>query len=109
MRRAVADDPDFRFSVRIYFRAWHERSCSLEFTIEAFHVAFEVVSAFAVLRFLVMSAAAGEVGGGVMVGAGQSAVADAVAVDVFVAGETSQPVQILFAEDFAAINRLFWI
>ena len=60
---------------------------------------FEVVGAFAVLRFFVVSAAAREIGGRRMIGARQSAVADAVAVDVFVAGESAQAVEIFFAQE----------
>ena len=58
---------------------------------------FEVVGPLAVLRFLVVAAAAREVRRRRMVGAGQRAVADAVAVHVLVAGEPAQPVQIFLA------------
>ena len=64
----------------------------------------EDVGALAVGGVLVVPGTAGEVGRLRVVGAGQRAPADAVAVDVLVPGEPAQPLQLLLAEHLAAIE-----
>ena len=44
-----------------------------------------------------------------MIGAGQRAVANAVAVHVFVAGKAAQAVEVFFAQHLAALDRLLRI
>ncbi len=61
------------------------------------------------MRLLVVAAAAGEVGGRRMIGAGQGAIADAVAIHVLVAGELAQALQVFPAEHLAAVDGLFGI
>jgi len=46
---------------------------------QAIHIVYVIVFAFGVLRLFVMTGPAGEIGGSRMVGAGESAVADAIA------------------------------
>ena len=72
-------------------------------------MSFEVVGTFAVLGFLVVPAAAGKVGRGGMIGAGQRAVADAISVNVLVAGKAAEAVEIFLAQHFAALDRLLRI
>ncbi len=72
------------------FGARNEGARGFELAIQALHVVFVIVGALAVVGFVVVAAAAREVGGGGMIGAGQRAVADAVAIKIFVAGESAE-------------------
>ena len=73
---------------------------------EAVHVIHVVVFALGVLRVLIVAAAAGEVAGLGVIGAGERAVAHAVAIHVQVTGEPAQPVQIFRRENLAAVDGL---
>ncbi len=65
----------------------------------------EVVGTLAVLRFLIVAAAARKIRSRRMLGSWQRAIANAVAVHVSVTGESAQPVQIFFAQNLAAVDR----
>jgi len=62
----------------------------LELVREAIHVVDVIVLALAVLGLVVVAAAAREIGRGRMIGAGERAIADAIAVQIPVARETAQ-------------------
>src|SRR5690349_11085611 len=65
---AVSNDSDFGVTGG-NFGPRYEGTCGLKFPVEPLHVALEVVGPLAVLRFFVVSASTGKVGGGGMVGA----------------------------------------
>src|ERR1035437_148162 len=58
VRRAISDDADLRRSAARHFRTRNERPGSLELLVDPFHVAFEIVRTLAVLRLLIVAAAA---------------------------------------------------
>ena len=97
--------PIFRVLALRDLGARNEGARGFELAVQALHVVFEIVGALAVLGFFVVAAAAREVGRRGMNGSGQRAVADAVSVDVFVAGESAEAVEIFLAEHLAAIDR----
>src|SRR5207253_9997750 len=66
---------------------------------------FEIVRTLAVLRVFVVAAAPGKVSGGGMIRPWESAIADAIPIDVLVAGEPAQPVEIFLAQHLAALDR----
>src|SRR5215469_1085191 len=108
VRGAVADDADLRFS-GVDFRARHEGARGFELAVQPLHVVLEVIGALAVLGPLVVSAAAREVGGGRVIGPGESAVPDAITVNVFVAGESAEPVEVFLAQHLATPEGLLGI
>ena len=73
---------------------------------EAVHVVHIVVLTFGVLRFLVMPAAAREIGRLRVVGAGQCPVTHAIAVHVLVARKTTQALKIRRRQYLAALDWL---
>ena len=78
----------------------------LELAGQPVEVLLPVLGPLAVARFLVVAGAAGEVGRQRVLGAGDGAVADAVAVDVLVPLELAQPLEIRGGRDLAALDRL---
>ena len=78
----------------------------LELAGEPVEVLLPVLGPFAVARLLVVAGAAGEVGRQRVLGARDRAIADAVAVDVLVALELAQPLQVRGVQDLAALDRL---
>src|SRR5215469_18957325 len=103
VRGAVADNADFRSS-GVDFRARHKGASGFELAVQPLHVVLEVVGALAVLGPLVVSAAAREVGRGRMIGAGESAVSDAITVNVFVARESAEAVEVFPAQHLATLE-----
>ena len=65
-----------------------------------------IFGTFAVARFLVVAGTAGEVSRQRVLGAGNRAIADTVAIDVFVAFKVAQALQILGVQDLAALDWL---
>ena len=109
MGSAVGDDSDFRIRPFENFWTRNEGARGFKLAVEALHVVFVIVGALAVIGFVVVSAAASEVGSGGMLGAGQSAVADAVAIEISVAGEAAEFGEGIFVENFAALDGDGWI
>src|ERR1039458_3368986 len=102
MRRAVRDDPYFVPVVAHYFRLGNEGTRVLELVRQTVHVVGIVVGPFAVTGGLVVPAAAREPRRLRMVGPGQGAVADAVAVHVLVAREAAGTLQLFRGQHLAA-------
>src|SRR5262249_48006032 len=75
---------------------------AFELVRQPVHVPLIIVRTLAVLRLLVVPAAAREVRRRGMIGSWQGAVADAVAVNVLVARESADFVELLLAQDLAA-------
>ncbi len=73
---------------------------------EPLHEVLVVFRALGVESLLVVAAAAGEVGGFGVVGAGQSAIRDGVAIDVFVAAELAEALEVVGGENLAAVEGL---
>ena len=109
MRGAVGDDADFVAVVAHDLRPRNQRARGFELVRQAVHVVGVIVRTLAVLRLLVVSAAAREPCRSGMVGSRQGAIADAVAVHVLVAREAAQPFQIFRGQHLAAIHRLLGI
>jgi len=80
VRSSVGDDSDSCVRAFDNFRTRNKRARGFELAVEALHVVFVIVGALAVVRFVVVPAAAREVGGRGMLGAGQGAITHAVAV-----------------------------
>src|ERR1700685_4678670 len=104
MRRAITENSDARVVPFCNFRTRNEGTSGFECAIQSLHVVGVVVGALAVRRFLVVPAAARKIRCGRMCGARQRAIADTVSVHIFVAGKSSQPIQIFFAQHLAAID-----
>ncbi len=73
-------------------RGTKERA-GFELAVQSLHVVFEVVGAFAVLCLLVVAAPTSEIGCCRMDRSRQRAEADAISVDVFVPGESTEAVE----------------
>src|SRR5206468_3494536 len=76
---------------------------------QARHVALPVVGTLGILALLVVTGAAREVGSLGMVGAGDSAVADPVAIEIAITLEAPETLEVFLGEHLAAIDRLFRI
>src|SRR5207302_10852613 len=92
-----------------HFRTGNKRARRLELAVDAFHVLLKVVRTFTVLGLFVMSAPARKVGGSRMFGSRQSAIRNAVAVNVLVTRESAQAIEVFFAQHLPARERLFRI
>ncbi len=90
MRGAVGDDADFVAFIAEHLGPRHQRARVFELALQAIEIVHVIVGALTVLRLLVVSAAAREPCGCGMVGSRQGAIANAVAIKIFVAGEASQ-------------------
>src|SRR5580704_3917879 len=97
----ITDDSDLRVVPLRNFWSWNEGPRSFEFAVQALHIVLEVVGAFAVLSLFVMAAASCEVGGRRMRRTGKRAVSDSVAIDIFVASESTKAIEILFTQNLA--------
>ena len=97
------------FSAMLDHRLGDMLAHDFELVRQAIHVVDVIVFALGVLGLFVVAAAAGEVGRGGMVGAGQGAVADAVAIHVAVTGEAAEPFEIFGGQHLAAADGLFGI
>ena len=84
------------------------RAC-LELARQAVHVVGVVVGTLAVLRTSRCGRCRARTRPRRMIGAGQGAVADAVAVHIFVAREAAQPFEIFGGQNLAAVLRLLGI
>src|ERR1022692_4735952 len=71
VRGSVGDDPDLRTRSLNNLGTRYEGASGLELAVEALHVVFVIVRALAVVGFVVVSAAAREIGGRRMLGSGQ--------------------------------------
>ena len=109
MRGAVGDDADFVAVVAHHLRLGNQRARRFELVRQTVHVVGVVVGPLAVLRFLVVSAAARKPRRSGMIGSRQGAVADAVAVHILVARETAGPFQVFRGQYLAAVLRLLGI
>src|ERR1700733_6582393 len=105
MRSPVTQNADARVISLYDLRSRNKRTCRLKPAVEALHVVRIIVGTFAVSGALIVSAASSKVSGRRMVRSRKSAVTDAVAVDVLVAGKTSRLVEICFAQNLAALDR----
>src|SRR5581483_7754863 len=94
---AVSNDADFGLA-GVHFGARNELARGFKLMIEALHVIGVVVRPLAILRFLIMAAAAREVSGARMVGPRKSAIADAIAVHVLVAGKSAETIEVFLAQ-----------
>src|SRR5215470_13375217 len=101
MRSSIGDDADLD-ALRDQLRTRHKRARRLELAVDTLHVVLEVVGTFAVLRLLVVSAAAREVGGGRVLRTRKGAIGYAVAIHIFVPGEAAQTIEILLAQRLPA-------
>src|SRR5882724_9082907 len=90
-------------------RTGHKGTRCLKFAVNAFHVVLKVIWTFAVLRLFIVSAATGEVCGGMVFGPWQRAITDAIAVYIFVTGKSAKPIEVFFVQNFPARDWLFWI
>src|SRR5208282_5906989 len=94
VRGAIGDDADFRVRTFHNLGPRHEGPRGFELAVETLHVVFVIVGALAVVGFIVVPAAAGEIGGGGVVCSRQRSIAYAVAIQIFVAGEAAEFFQI---------------
>src|SRR5580658_374086 len=85
VRGSISQDANLGIAPSCQLGAWNKRPRGLKLLVKALHVAFKIIGTLAILRFLVVSAAAREVCGGGMIGAGQRTIADAISIDIFVA------------------------
>src|SRR6476660_586320 len=90
-------------------RTRNKRTRSFKLAVDTLHVVLEVIGALAVLRLLVVAGAAREVRCCGMIGSRQRAVTDTVSVNIFVASEPAEPIQIFFAQNLATGDRFLWI
>src|SRR5207244_12263235 len=82
----------------------------LDAALEAIHVARVCAGALGVPGVLVVARTAREVTRGGMVGAGERAVRDAVALDVLVSAPlAAEAIQVFLAQDLASIERLLGV
>ncbi len=86
-------------------RSRNDAARRLPLAVQAVQVVDVIFRTLGVLRLFVVSAAARKPCCIRVLGSGQGAVADAVAVHVLVARKAAQPVQILLAQNLAAIQR----
>src|SRR5215471_15553245 len=82
---------------------------SLKFSGQPVHVVDVIVWSLTVLRFLIVAAASGEIGGLRHVGSRQGTVRDAIAIYVFVAGKSAQALQFFLGQNFSTSDWLFRI
>ena len=106
IRGAVGDDADLRLAGFDDERGRDEGARGFKLARETLHEVLVVLGALGVEGLFVMAAAAREVGGLGMVGARESAVGDRVAVDILIAAEASEAIQVFGAENFAAVEGL---
>ena len=106
VRAAIGDQADL--AARLALDDWRGqgRAGRFELARQPVEVFLPIFGPFAVARFLVVAGAAREVGRQRVLGAGNRAVADAVAIDVFVPLELSQPLEVLRVQNLAALDRL---
>src|SRR5260221_12557691 len=90
VRRAISNNADFRLAICQHFRLRNKRSGGLKLLVDPFHVAFEIVGTLAVLSLFVVAAAARKIRRCGMLRAWQRAIADAITIHVFVAGEPTR-------------------
>ena len=105
---AVGDHTYFCANVRD-FGAWKVGARRLELAIEPLHVVLIIVRTLTVECLLVVSRAAREVGRRGMLRARQGAIRDTIFVDIFIAREAAESVQIVRTEHLAALEWLFRI
>ena len=103
---AHGDEADFGPRAMLHHRRGNVLAHDFELVRQAIHVVDVIVLALGVLGLVVVAAAAREVGRGGVIGAGQRAVADAVAIHILVAREAAQPVQIFGGQHLAALDGL---
>ncbi len=106
VRAAVGDQPDLAAGLAVDDRRRQGCPGGLELARQPVEVLLPVLGALAVARFLVVAGAASEVGRQRVLGTGNRAVADAVAVDVLVTLELAQSLQVVGVQDLAALDRL---
>ncbi len=106
VRAAVGDQADLAAGLALDDRRRQGRAGGLELAHQPVEVLLPILGTLAVARFLVVAGAASEISRQRVLGAGNRAVADAVAVDVLVALELAQALQVLGVQDLAVLDRL---
>src|SRR5262249_20417357 len=104
-----SNNPDLRGAIRNRLRLGHQTAGRLELAGKPLHIVVIIVRPLAVLRLLVVSAAACKVGGCRMIRSGQGAVWNGIAIHIFIARKSAQPPEILSGKELAALQRLFGI
>src|SRR3974390_2736560 len=97
VRSAVRDDPDVVACIAHHLRLGNYGACVLKLVPQAVEIVLVVVRTLAVLGVLVMPTAASEPCTLGMVDARQRAVADAVAIHVFVASKSPDSIEVFLA------------
>src|SRR6516165_11678568 len=98
MRGSVSDDADVMAVVFHHFRFGNNLARTLKLVPQTIKIVLVVVWPFTVLALLVVSRTAREPSALRMIDPRQGAITNAIAVDIFVSCETTEPVKILFGE-----------
>src|SRR5438552_19038320 len=106
MRGSEANEADAGLAIVFHLRLWNKRAHGLKFARYPFQVVHVVVFSLGVLRLFVMTAASREISRLRMIGSGQRAITDAVAIHVLVAGKSAQLFEVLRGQHLAALDGL---
>ena len=104
--RAESNEADLRSAIHNCHRRRHQLARILELARQPLHDVLVLVGLLGVQAAFVVPGAAREVGRLRMIRAGQRALADAVAIHIFVARKSAQPLQIFGGQHLAAISGL---
>src|SRR5471030_1499391 len=106
VRGAIRDDANLGCSVLFFHGRRNEFAYSFKLTGQPVNVVLVIFRTLTVLRLLIVSAATRKVSRRVVLCARQSAIRNAIAVNVFVTSKAAKSGEIFRTQDFAAINRL---